>query len=122
MRQKSCLIGFHGFFERLIGLVKVSLRKVLGNSKLTFDELRTVLVEVEANLNRRTLTYEYDEVNDEVLTPSHLVYGRRITTLPDSTEVEVSDLGQDSSKNNSIVRFRYLSTISGAGGNGNILI
>ena len=85
-----------GFFERLIGLVKVSLRKVLGNSMLTFDELRTVLVEVEANLNARPLTYEYDEVSDEVLTPSHLVYGRRITTLPDSTEVEVSDLEQDS--------------------------
>ena len=100
-----------GFFERLIGLVKVSLRKVLGNSRLTFDELRTVLVEVEANLNARPLTYEYDEVSNEVLTPSHLLYGRRITTLPDSTEVDVSELGQDSSKKNSIVRFKYLSTI-----------
>ena len=94
-----------GFFERLIGLVKVSLRKVLGNSKLTFDELRTVLVEVEANLNARPLTYEY-EVSEEVLTPSHLVYGRRIATLPDSTEVDASELGQDSSKNSSIVRFK----------------
>ena len=66
---------------------------------------------MEANLNARPLTYEYDEVSNEVLTPSHLLYGRRITTLPDSTEVEVSELGQDSSKKNSIVRFKYLSTI-----------
>ena len=29
-----------GFFERLMSLIKVSLRNVLGNSKLTFDELR----------------------------------------------------------------------------------
>ena len=73
--------------------------------------MRTVLVEVEANLNARPLTYEYDEVSDEVLTPSHLVYGRRIATLPDSTEVDASELGQDSSKNSSIVQFNYLSTI-----------
>ena len=36
-----------GFYERLIGLVKVSLRKVLGNSKLTFDKLRTVLLKLK---------------------------------------------------------------------------
>ena len=73
--------------------------------------MKTVLVEVEANLSARPLTYEYDEVSDEVLTPSHLVYGRHISILPDSTEVDVSDLGQDSRKNNCIVRYKYLSTI-----------
>ena len=73
-----------GFFERTVGLVKGCLRNVLGSAKLTFNELRTVLVEVEANLNSRPLTYEYEEVSSEVVTPSHLVYGRRILTLPDS--------------------------------------
>ncbi|XP_028404090.1 uncharacterized protein LOC114526763 [Dendronephthya gigantea] len=45
-----------GFFERLVGVVKTCLRKVIGSAKLTFDELRTILVEVEATVNDRPLT------------------------------------------------------------------
>ena len=88
-------------------MFKVCLRKVIGNAKLTFDELRTVLVEVEATLNDRPLTYEYDEVGSEVLTPSHLIYGRRITSLPDGKMVA----GEDVTKSNSIARFKYLGTL-----------
>ena len=33
-------------FERLVGSVKHPLRKVLGNARLTFDELLTVLLEI----------------------------------------------------------------------------
>ena len=102
-----------GFFERMVGLVKGCLRKVLGNAKLTFDELGTVLAEVEANLNSRPLTYEYEEVGSEVLTPSHLVYGRRIVTLPDSKDQEVSRLDEEPTKTNSIARFKHLSTVLG---------
>ena len=32
-----------GFFERMVGSVKACLRKVLGNARLIFDELLTVL-------------------------------------------------------------------------------
>ena len=96
-----------GFFERLIGLAKACLRKVLGRARLTFDELRTVLVEVEATLNTRPLTYEYEEVSSEVLTSSHLVHGRRITSLPDGQLVKV----KDSTKSDTIARFKYLSTV-----------
>jgi hypothetical protein len=66
-----------GFFERLVGLVKRCLRKVLGNAKLTFEELLTTLVDVEGTLNSRPLTYIYDEVENDVLTPNHLIFGRR---------------------------------------------
>ena len=64
--------------------MKRSLRKVLGNARLTFDELLTVLIETELSLNTRPLTYDYDEVNGEVLTSSHLIYGRPINSLPDT--------------------------------------
>ena len=37
---------------------------------------------LESTLNCRPLTYEYDEIG-EVLTPSHLMYGRRLVSLPD---------------------------------------
>ena len=66
------------FFERMVRSVKRCLRKVLGNAKLTVDELNTVLVEVEGTLNARPLTDEYEEFEGEVLTPSHLIYGRRL--------------------------------------------
>ena len=63
--------------------MKRCLRKVLGNARLTFDELFTVLIEVEGTLNSRPLTYDYQEEGEEILTPSHLMFGRRIKTMPD---------------------------------------
>lgn len=62
--------------------VKSCLKKTLGRSKLSFDELTTILVEVEAVLNSRPLTYLYSDDVEEPLTPSHLVIGRRLLTLP----------------------------------------
>ncbi|XP_028418531.1 uncharacterized protein LOC114543944 [Dendronephthya gigantea] len=71
-----------GFFERMVRSVKRCLRKVLGNAKLTVDELNTVLVEIEGTLNSRPLTEEYEEFEGDVLTPSHLIYGRAINFIP----------------------------------------
>ncbi|KAK3710518.1 hypothetical protein QZH41_000860, partial [Actinostola sp. cb2023] len=45
--------------------------------------VKKILVEIEGTLNARPLTYEYEELEEEVLTPSHLIYGRRITSIPD---------------------------------------
>ncbi|KAL9955946.1 hypothetical protein ACROYT_G037352 [Oculina patagonica] len=70
-----------GFYERLIGTAKRCLRKVLGNAKLNANELLTVLTEVEATMNSRPLAYEYDELGAEMLTPSHLIYGRRLLSF-----------------------------------------
>ena len=96
-----------GFFERMVGSVKSCLRKVLGNARLTFDEMRTVLVEIEGTLNSRPLTYNYDEVEREVLTPSHLIFGRRINSLPDESVSRLDDEGENMSYSD---RFRYIST------------
>lgn len=50
---------------------------------ITLTELRTLAVEVEAILNERSIIYVSSDVGDEEpLTPSHLLYGRRITPLP----------------------------------------
>lgn len=79
-----------GYYERMVQLVKRSLRNVLGKAQLTYEELLTVLTEVEGVLNSRPLTYVYSDITDqEPLTPSHLVIGRRIATLPNP--VELSD-------------------------------
>ena len=66
-----------------MGSVKRSLKKVIGNARLTFQELETVLTEIEGNLNNRPLTYEYSEVVEEMLTPNHLIHGRILGMLRD---------------------------------------
>ena len=91
-----------GFFERMVGSVKRCLQKVIGNARLTFDELLTVLVEVEGTLSSRPLTYEYNNPEGEVLTPAHLIYGRRLQSLPEVTEEE------DESESTCARRYKYL--------------
>ena len=55
-----------------------------GNSRLTYDELYTILVEVECTVNSRPLTYvSTDELEAEPLTPSHSLCGHRIQSLPE---------------------------------------
>lgn len=69
----------------LIGTAKRCLsRKVLGNARLNADVLLTVLMELEATLNLRPLTYDYDELGAEMFNPSHLIYGRRLLSLPET--------------------------------------
>eukprot|EP00795_Rhopilema_esculentum_P013901 gene13901-biopygen3813 len=65
----------------MVGQVKRCLREVIGNAKSSFDELNTVLSEIENTLNCRPLTYDYDEPGVEVLTQSHLIFGRRVSSL-----------------------------------------
>lgn len=73
-----------GVFERLIKSVKRCLRKMIGQAKLTYDELSTAVIEVEAIINSRPLTYVSSDDLDEPLTPSHLLVGRWILSLPDN--------------------------------------
>ena len=80
-----------GFFERLVKSMKRCLKKVLKNSKVTFDELLTVVTEVEAILNSRPISYVSSEGIEEPLTPSHLLCGRRLLSLPNA----ISDNGKD---------------------------
>ena len=64
------------------------LLKVIGRAKLSHDKLFTVLVEVEATLNSRPISYVSSEDVDEPLTPSHLLVGRCLLNLPDSVNCE----------------------------------
>ena len=74
---------FGGYWERLIGLTKASLKKTLGRAHITLLTLQTIVTEVEAVLNDRPLTYISDDIMDpEPLMPAHLLHGQRITNLP----------------------------------------
>ena len=79
-----------GFWERLIQSTKRCLKKNLGQTSLTFEELGTILVEIEATLNNRPLTYMYDDEGiSYLLTPSQLIYGRQINTTPNDRQFEI---------------------------------
>ena len=78
---------YGGFWERLVGLTKQAIKKTLGRTFVTLQTLETVVVEVESILNDRPLTYVSSDISDpEPLTPAHLIYGRRIVSVPHAVE------------------------------------
>ena len=89
-----------GFWERLVRSIKKPLKKILGRSTLRFDELDTVLVEIEAVINSRPLTYVYDDEESisYSLTPSDLIYGRRIASTLNAAHYEVISTNQSLTK------------------------
>ena len=63
--------------------MKRCLKKTIGGARLTYDELLTVVSEVEMILNSQPLSYISSQDIKEHLTPSHLMIGRRVLPLPD---------------------------------------
>ena len=50
-----------GYWERLLRSFKSPIKKVIGRSALRYDEMSTLLTEVEAVINARPLPYVYDD-------------------------------------------------------------
>jgi hypothetical protein len=74
---------FGGLWEAAIKSMKYHLRRVVGDTKLTFEELSTVLVEIEACTNSRPLTpVSTTEDSIEVLTPGHFLIGQPLEAIP----------------------------------------
>ena len=73
------LASWHvGFFERMVRRTKTLLRKTLQTAKLTYEELQTVLYEVEQIINNRPITYYYSDNETSCLTPNHFLYGKTL--------------------------------------------
>ena len=75
-----------GFFERLVGIMKRSLSKVISKSLLTYQELEEVLLDVEMTMNNRPLLYQGEEFEKPVLTPNTLLRGEPIPILEEDLE------------------------------------
>ena len=56
---------------------------MVARAHFSFGELLTTVTEIEAVLDLKPLSYVSAEDIDEPLTPSHLLMGRRILSLPD---------------------------------------
>ena len=98
---------FGGFYERLVGVTKTALKKVLTHQLATLDELVTLVTEVEAVINDRPLTYTTTDLEEPIpLTPSMLLYGRMINTLH-GWDVSEEDL-QDPDFGNEVSLRRHL--------------
>ncbi|GFY22731.1 integrase catalytic domain-containing protein [Trichonephila clavipes] len=76
--------GGGGFWERLIGLLKSILRKVLGRACLSEEELVTVRCDAESLINSRPLTYLSEDPDElSALTPSMFLQKIREIGVPD---------------------------------------
>ena len=75
----------------MVRSVKRCLKKTIGCTSLNHDELNTLLIEVESIVNSRPLTYvsEDSEGISYTLTPSHLIYGRKVANVPNIGHYEV---------------------------------
>ncbi|KAF8795705.1 hypothetical protein HNY73_000172 [Argiope bruennichi] len=85
--------------------VKLSLRKTLGKTTLSREELKALIIEIVGVLDSRPLTYVFSDFQEPVpLTPAHLLLGRRVNSLPPASLTIYTNL---SSKKIVIKSFNY---------------
>lgn len=63
---------FSGFRERLIGLMKTTIKKILERTHVSLQMLQTIVVEIEMILNNRQLIYLSDDMQDQSPLPHHI--------------------------------------------------
>ncbi|XP_065356328.1 uncharacterized protein LOC135950722 [Calliphora vicina] len=80
-----------GMWESGVRSVKLHLRRIIGNSILTYEQMHTLLAQVEAVVNSRPLGYAPDNETG-YLSPSHFLIGRPTTMVPEGT---LTDLNQN---------------------------
>ncbi|XP_070132577.1 uncharacterized protein [Drosophila bipectinata] len=71
-----------GKWESSVRSVKLHLRRIIGNTILTFEQMHTLLAQISAVVNSRPLYYTPD-TDVTCLSPAHLLIGRSFTTIPE---------------------------------------
>ena len=101
---------FGGLWEAGIKSAKKHLRRTMGNKVLSFEELTTLLCQIECILNSRPICpLSEDPKDDEYLTPAHFTLGGKLECLPFQT----SGTAEDPVPTQPIKRWAHLQTILG---------
>lgn len=83
---------FGGLWEAGVKTIKFHLKRVLGTVLFTYEELSTVLTQIEAIANSRPLSPLSADPSDlNPLTPAHFLIGRSLVSVPDQDVTEVKD-------------------------------
>lgn len=83
---------FGGLWESNVKAVKTHLKRVTGNTTLTFEELNTLLVQIEGLLNSRPIAPISDDIDDiNVLTPGHFLIGDAILSIPEPKYLDIKE-------------------------------
>lgn len=86
---------FAGLWESCVKQTKYYLKRVMLKALLTYEELCTVLAQIEAVVNSRPLTPMSTDINDYTyLTPGHFLIGTALNAYPekDVTDVPINRL------------------------------
>lgn len=82
---------FNGLAEAGVKAVKTFLHKSIGSKMLTYEELSTLLCQIEACVNSRPLCAMSSDPNDiESLTPAHFLVGGSLISPPDENLDDVN--------------------------------
>lgn len=81
---------FEGKWEAAVKSTKFHLARVIGDSLLTYEELNTVLIQIESVLNSRPLCPLSNDVTDyNALTPGHFLIGEPLNLIPEPSLLNV---------------------------------
>lgn len=85
-----------GFYERLIGLMKNLLRRVLGKNSVSYEEMQTLLCDCETVMNDRPLTYVEDDSASalEPLSPSSFLQTLCSSDTTDLDQIDTTSLNK----------------------------
>ncbi len=80
---------FGGLWEAGVRSIKHHLTRVVGESLLTFEEMHTLVCQIEAILNSRPLIPASADPNDlSALTPAHFLVGSSLVSVPEHDHLD----------------------------------